>query len=109
MVNPRDPELLEFWITACSALAGNPLPHDSAGCLDRRLAPRPLPAHLASTAMLWLSSRAALPVSPPSNVSGKQLLDLTPEFDALETERVERAVAIEVAHRTEHYLAGLDA
>jgi polyhydroxyalkanoate synthase len=42
-------------------------------------------------------------------VSGKQLLDLTPEFDALDTERVEKAVAVEVAHRTERYLAGLDA
>ena len=28
--------------------------------LDRRLAPRPLPLHLASASLLWLSSRAAL-------------------------------------------------
>jgi polyhydroxyalkanoate synthase subunit PhaC len=86
---------------------------NKAGCLDRRLAPRPLPAHLASAAMLWLTSQAALPVlktvSPPSNVSGRQLLDLAAEFDALGTEPVERAVAVEVAHRTERYLAGLDA
>jgi hypothetical protein len=48
-------------------------------------------------------------VSPPSNVLGRQLFNLSAEFDALGTERVERAVAIEVAHRTERYLAGLDA
>src|SRR5271165_6969780 len=43
---------------------------------DRRLAPRPLPAHLTSAAALWLSSRAALPfwkiASPPSNESGRR-------------------------------------
>jgi len=48
-------------------------------------------------------------VSPPSNVLGRQLLNLPAEFDALGTERVERAVAIEVAHRTDRYLSGLDA
>ena len=83
---------------------------NKAGCLDRRLAPRPLPAHLASAAMLWLTSRAALPVLKAVSLpSGRQLLDLAAEFDALGTERVERAVAVEVAHRTERYLAGLDA
>ena len=63
--------------------------------------------------MLWLTSRAALPVlktvSLPSNVSGRQLHDLAAEIDALGTERVERAVAAEIAHRTERYLAGLEA
>jgi poly[(R)-3-hydroxyalkanoate] polymerase subunit PhaC len=86
---------------------------NKTGYPDRHLAPRPLPAHLASAAMQWLTSRAALPVlkavSLPSNVSGRQLLDVEAEFDALGTERVERAVAVEVAHRTERYLAGLDA
>jgi hypothetical protein len=48
-------------------------------------------------------------VSLPSNVLGRQLLNLPAEFDALGTERVERAVEIEVAHRTERYLAGLGA
>jgi len=41
---------------------------------DRRLMPRPLPAHLASAMLLWLSSRAALTsfknASPRSNASG---------------------------------------
>ena len=63
--------------------------------------------------MLWLTSRAALPVlktvSLPSNVSGRQLHDLAAEIDALGTERVERAVAAEIGHRTERYLAGLEA
>jgi hypothetical protein len=53
MVGRRDPELLEFWITACLALAENPcrtplLWSNKVG----RLAPRPLPAHLANAAML---------------------------------------------------------
>jgi polyhydroxyalkanoate synthase len=63
--------------------------------------------------MLWLTSRAALPVlktvSLPSNVSGRQLHDLAAEIDALGTEPVERAVAAEIGHRTERYLAGLEA
>jgi polyhydroxyalkanoate synthase len=63
--------------------------------------------------MLWLTSRAALPVlksvSPPLNDSGRQLHDLAAEIDALGTEPVERAVAAEIAHRTERYLARLEA
>jgi polyhydroxyalkanoate synthase len=62
--------------------------------------------------MLWLTSRAALPVlktvSLPSNVSGRQLHDLAAEIDALGIEPVERAVAAEIGHRTERYLAGLE-
>ncbi len=30
MVYPREPRFLEFWIAACSALAGNPLARDPA-------------------------------------------------------------------------------
>jgi Poly-beta-hydroxybutyrate polymerase (PhaC) N-terminus len=63
--------------------------------------------------MLWLISRAALPVlktvSLPSNASGRQLHDLAAEIDALGTEPVERAVASEIGHRTERYVAGLEA
>jgi polyhydroxyalkanoate synthase len=66
---------------------------NKAGCLDRRLAPRPLPAHLASAAMLWLTSQAALPVLKDVSLASN----------------VESAVAVEVAHRTERYLTGLDA
>ena len=63
--------------------------------------------------MLWLTSRAALPVlktvSLPSNVLGRQLHDLAAEIDALGTDPVEKAVAAEIAHRAERYLAGLEA
>ena len=63
--------------------------------------------------MLWLTSRAALPLLKtallPSSVSGRQLLDLAAEIDALGTEPVERAVEVAIAHRTERYLAGLEA
>jgi polyhydroxyalkanoate synthase len=80
---------------------------------DRRLAPRPLPAHLASATMSWLTSRAALPVLKtvllPSSVSVGQLYNLAAEIDALGTEKVERAVESEIEHRAEGYLAGLEA
>jgi polyhydroxyalkanoate synthase len=63
--------------------------------------------------MLWLTSRSALTalksVLLPSNDSGRQLLDLAGEIDALGTEIVERAVAAQIADRTERYLAGLEA
>ena len=48
MVGPRDPELLEFWITACLALAGNPLPHVSALVEQSRL-PGPPPGAASAT------------------------------------------------------------
>ena len=63
--------------------------------------------------MLWLTSRAALPVLKtvllPLSVSGRQLHDLAVEIDALGTEPVERAVEATIAHRSERYLAGLEA
>ena len=63
--------------------------------------------------MLWLTLRAALPVlktvSLPSNVSGRQLHGLAAEIDALGTEPVERVVEALIAHRSELYLAGLEA
>jgi polyhydroxyalkanoate synthase subunit PhaC len=72
-----------------------------------------LPAHLASAMILWLTSRAALPVLKtvllPWSVSGRQLHDLTAEIEALGTESVERAVEAAIAHRVECYLAGLEA
>jgi hypothetical protein len=48
-------------------------------------------------------------VPPPSNVWEGSCSTFPAEFDELGTERVERTVAIEVAHRTERYLAGRDA
>jgi polyhydroxyalkanoate synthase len=80
---------------------------------DRRLAPRPLPAHLISAAGLWLSSRAALPfwkiVSPPSNETGRRLSVLVDEIDACGFDRVAAALDSEIARRAEAYLGGLEA
>jgi poly[(R)-3-hydroxyalkanoate] polymerase subunit PhaC len=80
---------------------------------DRRLAPRPLPAHLASAMALWLSSRAALPilntVSLVSSAAGESLRGLAAEIDALGAERVAAALDQALAERSERYLAGLEA
>jgi polyhydroxyalkanoate synthase subunit PhaC len=80
---------------------------------DRRLAPRPLPAHLASATMLWLTSRAALPVLknalPLSSVAGERLRDLATKIAAHGFEPVERALDTEIARRAEAYVSGLEA
>jgi polyhydroxyalkanoate synthase subunit PhaC len=63
--------------------------------------------------MLWLSSRAALPVlknvSLLSNAAGQQLRALVAEIEALGAESVFRALEIEIGRRAEDYLAGLAA
>ncbi len=80
---------------------------------DRRLAPRPLPAHLASAASLWLSSRIALPLlssaSPTSSATEERLRALAAEIDGCGPERVASALEAEIALRAEAYLAGLEA
>ena len=80
---------------------------------DRRLAPRPLPAHLAAAMMLWLSSRAALPIlknaSPPSSKPGERLRALAVEIDAFGHDSVAAALDREIAHRAASYLTGLEA
>jgi polyhydroxyalkanoate synthase subunit PhaC len=85
---------------------------------DRRLAPRPLPAHLASAVALWTSSRSALPslnsISPtssagPSSRLGESLRLLAAEIDACGTERVAGALEHEITRRAEGYLSGLEA
>jgi hypothetical protein len=62
-------------------------------------------------AIAKLASRLARVEDPLAALErvGRRLLNLPAEFDPLGTERVERTVAIEVAHRTERYLAGRDA
>jgi len=84
-----------------------------SGKPDRRLTPRPLPAHLASAAMLWLSSCAALPilrtVSPPSSAAGERLRALAAEIDALGSDKVAAALYDEIGRRAQSYLAGLEA
>jgi polyhydroxyalkanoate synthase subunit PhaC len=80
---------------------------------DRRLAPRPLPAHLASAAWLWLSSRGALPflnsVLPRSSKAGERLRALAAEIAASGFEPVAAAVDVEIGRRAEAYVAGLEA
>jgi poly[(R)-3-hydroxyalkanoate] polymerase subunit PhaC len=80
---------------------------------DRRLAPRPLPAHLASAMTLWLSSRAALPilksVSQVSSAAGEPLRVLAGEIDALGPERVAAALDRALGERAERCLRGLEA
>jgi len=84
---------------------------------DRRLAPRPLPAHLASAAGLWLSSRAALPclrsVSPPSNPASNpaagRLRALADEIDAFGPDQAAHALEAEIARRAQACLDGLEA
>jgi polyhydroxyalkanoate synthase len=78
---------------------------------DRRLLPRPLPAHLLGAMSLWLSSRAALPslkyVLPPSS-AGRRLRALAQEIDAFGVEAVGRALDAEIARRAERCLEGLE-
>src|SRR5271166_6587086 len=79
---------------------------------DRRLAPRPLPAHLTSAAALWLSSRAALPfwkiASPPSNESGRRWRALGEEIDAFGPEAFAAALDAELIRRATAFIAGLE-
>src|SRR5690242_11232029 len=84
--------------------------------LDRRLAPRPLPLHLASASLLWLSSRAALtslangwPLSKrPGNLSGDGLAALVGDVARLGREAVAEALDRELRHRADAFLTGLE-
>lgn len=80
---------------------------------DRRLAPRPFPAHLASAVGLWLTSRAALPILnsvslPPSAASGR-LNAVLDEIDAFGLDLVARALDDEIARRAQAYVGGIEA
>jgi polyhydroxyalkanoate synthase subunit PhaC len=85
--------------------------------IDRRLAPRPLPAHLASATVLWLSSRAALTNWPsgstrwnaPDADRASHLAALGEEVARLGPDRVAAALDREIARRAEGFAAGLDA
>ena len=89
----------------------------SAPLPDRRLAPRPLPAHLTSAAGLWLSSQIALPclrsgLLPSSKAASRaadRLRALAAEIDAFGRDQVAAALATEIVRRTADYLAGLEA
>ncbi len=85
--------------------------------LDRRLAPRPLPAHLASAILLWLSSRAALtslasglpPWSTEENGAHEPLCALGAEIGQSGAEAVGGALDRELLARADRFLAGLEA
>ena len=81
---------------------------------DRRLAPRPLPAHLLSAILLWLSSRAALTSwragSPLSKAPVENPLQaLAQELEQLGADRVAAALDRELLHRAQDFTAGLEA
>ncbi len=80
---------------------------------DRRLMPRPLPAHLASAMLLWLSSRAALTnftsASPRSSDADDRLPALVAEIRGLGHERVAAALDRELRRRANAFLAGVEA
>ena len=63
--------------------------------------------------MLWLCSRAALPIlknlSLPSSAAGQRLRALVAEIDAFDADKVATALREEVERRAESYLAGLEA
>jgi poly[(R)-3-hydroxyalkanoate] polymerase subunit PhaC len=90
-------------------------PRNPAGP-DRRLAPRPLPAHLLSAMLLWLSSRAALTssklASPLSNPAGnpldRLLSELAREVERLGADRVGAALDRELLRRADGFTTGLE-
>jgi len=82
--------------------------------LDRRVAPVPLPAHLASAAMLWQSSRGALTSlsgawPPSSGPAAARLRELHAEIARRGTESVGRALDGELRRRAAGFADGLDA
>src|SRR3984893_16415715 len=82
------------------------------GRLDRRLAPRPLAAHLASAMLLWSSSRTVLPILKDalllSSEAGERLRGLAAEIDAVGSSSVAAALDLEITRRAKSYLAGLE-
>ena len=88
--------------------------------LDRRLAPRPLPAHLASAMLLWLSSRAGLTSlasgSPPwkseesraASQAYEKLWVLAAEIGRAGAEAVGSALDRELLSCADRFLAGVE-
>jgi len=85
--------------------------------MDRALLPRPLPAHLLSAMLLWLSSRAALTSLPaawigwnePGGPRDFRPAALAGEIARLGPELVRAALDREIGRRAAAFLAGLDA
>jgi polyhydroxyalkanoate synthase len=81
--------------------------------VDRRMAPRPLAAHLASAMMLWSSSRAVLrafegAALPPTLLS-QRLRSIADEIDAGAADDVAAILELEVTNHAKSYLAGIEA
>jgi polyhydroxyalkanoate synthase len=84
---------------------------------DRRLAPRPLPVHLASAMLLWLSSRAALTSWPAASAPSKtqasrpveRLAALAGDVARRGPERIAAALDRELKRRAAAFLDGIDA
>ncbi|HTT81292.1 MAG TPA: alpha/beta hydrolase, partial [Stellaceae bacterium] len=85
--------------------------------MDRALLPRPLPAHLLSAMLLWLSSRAALTSLPaawigwsePDGSRDVRPAALAGEIARFGPELVRAALDREIGRRAAAFLAGLDA
>jgi polyhydroxyalkanoate synthase subunit PhaC len=85
--------------------------------MDRTLLPRPLPAHLLSAMLLWLSSRAALTSLPtgwicwkaPGEPGDDRSTALADAIARLGPEPVGAALDREIGRRAAAFLAGLDA
>lgn len=85
--------------------------------IDRRLAPRPLPAHLAGAMLLWLTSRTALTTWPAGSMRwnaapadlAERLSELAREAAQFGRERIIAALDREIGRRGAAFLDGLDA
>ncbi len=88
-------------------------PEGKAPKPDRRLAPRPFPAHLLAALCFWLSSRAAFPLSKsaflPSNAPGQRLKALLAEIGKEGEEKVAAALETLVASEANAVLRGIEA
>jgi len=86
---------------------------DGRGRLNRRLAPRPLAAHLATAMVLWSGSRAVLSVVKDaalhSGRAGEHLPGFAAETDALESNDLAGTLDLEIARRATSYFTGLEA
>src|SRR5947209_8745493 len=82
---------------------------------DRRLAPRPLPVHLASAMLLWQSSRAGLaslsaglPLSNRPNPAEPQLQALVAELAQHAPANLSAALDREVFDRANTFVRGIE-
>ena len=86
----------------------------TATVVDRALAPRPLPLHLATAFATWTSSIAALPGSrsgwlASNGAPATARSALGKALESVPAEAFARALSDEATHRAERLLAGLEA